>query len=60
MAARGDNLPLDSDPQRPSPGGPLTIDDLGWTPQQALEIRARLSSFAEDWDDPGMDVYNQS
>ena len=36
----------------------LTIEDLGWTPEYAQVVRARLASFAEDWDDPAMDVYN--
>jgi hypothetical protein len=25
---------------------------------QAADLRARLSTFAEDWDSPEMDVYN--
>jgi hypothetical protein len=36
----------------------LTIADLGWTEEQAAEIRAQLASFAEDWDDPAMDIYD--
>ncbi|GIK64925.1 MAG: hypothetical protein BroJett018_27190 [Chloroflexota bacterium] len=41
------------------PPGELTIEDLGWTPDQAAAIRAQLSAFAEDWDDPAMDVYDE-
>jgi hypothetical protein len=37
----------------------LTIADLGWTEKDAARIRAQLSSFAEDWDDTKMDVYNE-
>jgi hypothetical protein len=37
---------------------PLTIEDLGWTPEEAKQIRAQFGLFAEDWDDPAMDVYN--
>lgn len=37
----------------------LTISDLGWTRDQALAIRGQLASFAEDWDDPAMDVYDE-
>lgn len=37
----------------------LTIRDLGWTREQAMQVRAKLSSFAPDWDDPGMDIYNE-
>ena len=37
----------------------LTIHDLGWTRERAREVRARLATFAVDWDDPIMDVYNE-
>jgi hypothetical protein len=36
----------------------LQVADLGWTPQQAAETRARLASFEEDRDAPGMDGYD--
>jgi hypothetical protein len=36
----------------------LTIDDLGWTREQAAVVRALFGIFAEDWDDPAMDVYD--
>jgi len=42
----------------PSPKKSLTIDDLGWTKEQAIAVRGLFGSFAEDWDDPAMDVYN--
>ncbi|MDP8228740.1 MAG: hypothetical protein P9M15_04740 [Candidatus Electryoneaceae bacterium] len=35
-----------------------TIYDLGWTHEKAVRIRAQLASFASDWDDPEMDVYD--
>lgn len=38
---------------------PLSISDLGWTREQALMIRGQLAAFAEDWDDPSMDIYDQ-
>jgi hypothetical protein len=38
----------------------LTIHDLGWTRERAREVRAKLASFAVDWDDPSMDVYNEA
>ena len=38
----------------------LTIRDLGWTRERAREVRAKLATFAVDWDDPGMDIYNES
>ncbi len=37
----------------------LTIRDLGWTREYAKEVRAKLATFAGDWDDPIMDVYNE-
>jgi hypothetical protein len=37
----------------------LTIRDLGWTRERAREVRARLATFAMDWDDPRMDIYNE-
>ena len=37
----------------------LTIRDLGWTRERAREVRAQLATFAVDWDDPSMDVYNE-
>jgi prephenate dehydrogenase len=46
-----------SDIEAPSTRG-LTIRDLGWTHEQAETVRARLASFAEDWDATEMDVYD--
>jgi hypothetical protein len=46
---------------RPSPraeGRKATVEAFGWTREEAAEIRASLASFAEDWDDPAMDVYD--
>jgi uncharacterized protein (DUF433 family) len=34
------------------------IDDLGWTPEQAARVREQLKPFADDWDDPSMNVYD--
>lgn len=36
----------------------LLVADLGWMPEQAADTRARLASFAEDWDAPGMEEYD--
>ncbi len=38
----------------------LTTSDLGWSRERAREVRARLATFAVDWDDPRMDVYNEA
>ena len=37
----------------------LSIHDLGWSRERAREVRAKLATFATDWDDPSMDVYNE-
>jgi hypothetical protein len=42
----------------PRPDSQLMIEDLGWPPEYAQAVRARVASFTEDWDDPAMDVYN--
>jgi uncharacterized protein (DUF433 family) len=34
------------------------IADIGWAPDYAAKLRWRLQSFAEDWDDPSMDIYD--
>ena len=34
------------------------LSDLGIGPEEAAELRFRLSAFAEDWDRPEMDVYD--
>ena len=41
---------------RPPKGRP--ISEIGLTPAAARELRARLASFAREWDDPRMDVYD--
>jgi hypothetical protein len=40
-------------------GKKLTIRDLGWTRGHAREARAKLATFAMDWDDCSMDIYNE-
>ena len=51
-------------PQRHAKRAPLaknklTIRDLGWTRERAREVRAKLATFAADWDDSSMDIYNE-
>ncbi|MBF0524139.1 MAG: hypothetical protein HQK56_03475 [Deltaproteobacteria bacterium] len=36
----------------------LSIDKLGWSVTDSLETRVRLRSFEEDWNAPGMEVYD--
>jgi hypothetical protein len=43
---------------QPQPA-PLRVADLGWTQEQAADTRARLASFAEDWEAPGMEGYDE-
>ena len=35
-----------------------SLQDYGINPAQAAEIRASLASFAEGWNEPEMDVYD--
>ena len=36
----------------------LTLAEIGWTKKKAVEVRAQFASFAEDWDDPSMEIYD--
>lgn len=36
-----------------------TIVSLGWSKAEALETHLRLRSFAEDWNYPEMDAYDE-
>ena len=38
--------------------GGVDLRSRGIDQNQAAELRARLGSFAEDWDSPEMDAYN--
>lgn len=40
------------------PATQIDLRDLGIDEAQAAEMRARLSTFAEDWDSPEMDIYD--
>lgn len=42
----------------PAAKGGSPIAELGWSVSDALAMRARLSHFAEGWDDPAMDAYD--
>ena len=37
---------------------PKTIEELGWTKEQAAETRSKLMSFDQDWNAPGMEAYD--
>jgi hypothetical protein len=36
----------------------LLISSLGWSDQEAAEIRLRLLPFEDDWNAPGMELYD--
>ena len=44
--------------ERPPRGRPLS--EVGMTRGEAKELRARLASFAREWDDPRMDAYDSA
>ena len=37
----------------------MDLRQLGISEEQAADLRARLSTFAEDWDRPEMGVYDE-
>jgi hypothetical protein len=37
----------------------VNLQERGISPEEAAAQRAALSSFAEDWEHPGMDVYDK-
>jgi hypothetical protein len=38
--------------------GAVELQELGVRIGQAAELRARLATFAQDWDEPAMDAYD--
>lgn len=41
-----------------SRGGAVDLSEYGISPEQAIDLRARLKTFADDWNRPEMDVYD--
>jgi len=39
--------------------GPIDLRALGIDKAHASDLRARLATFAEDWDSPEMDIYDE-
>lgn len=35
------------------------LSDFGISPEEAADLRARFATFAEDWDSPEMDGYDE-
>ena len=44
----------------PARGVVSTADQLGWTPAFTQKLRSSLAPFAEDWNDPTMEVYDDA
>jgi hypothetical protein len=40
------------------PGTAVDLAERGLDPQQAADLRRRLATFAEDWQQPDMDSYD--
>jgi hypothetical protein len=38
--------------------GPVPLAQTGLTVEEAADLRARLSTFGEDWNHPGMEAYD--
>ncbi len=36
----------------------VDLREHGISREQAADLRSRLSTFAQDWNDPGMDIYD--
>ena len=43
----------------PTSGAEKSVAALGWTREQAAMIRDQLANFEEDWNAPGMEVYDR-
>jgi len=41
------------------PSSPIDLRDRGIGASEAADLRSRLSAFAEDWDRPEMDAYDE-
>ena len=48
----------ESDTSETLKDGHIDLRSLGICAEQAAEIRARFAAFAEDWDSPEMDIYD--
>ena len=48
----------ESDPGEYMKEGWIDLRSLGISKEQAVQIRAQFATFAEDWDSPEMDIYD--
>jgi hypothetical protein len=37
---------------------PINLQERGMNEEQAADLRARLATFAEEWESPEMDIYD--
>lgn len=37
----------------------ITLEQAGLTREQAINLRARLKAFEDDWNAPGMEAYDK-
>jgi len=42
----------------PSSRSEVNLAERGISPEQAADLRTRLRTFMDDWDDPTMEAYN--
>lgn len=49
---------LNENGEKESAKGSISLAELGISKEAAAKQRAALATFAEDWDDPALDVYN--
>jgi hypothetical protein len=49
---------LQGKPNQKPAAGFLLVSDLGWSAEELKETRARLATWEEDWDAPGMEAYD--
>lgn len=60
IQTRWDRYRLARGTENPARGDKLhLVADLGWSRQQAGEVRASLLAFEDDWNAPGMEEYDR-
>ncbi len=49
---------LNENGEKESANGSINLAELGISTGEAANLRASFATFAEDWDDPALDIYN--
>ncbi len=57
-AGLADGTKVRVEPMDGEESGPIDLPSRGIDQVQAAELRVRLAAFAEDWDSPEMDLYD--